>query len=123
MNTKNMLDTKSLFIPEVPPIHKVKPLDLDNPQNLNTEACIRFVEYQIIREAIYDYKMLEKRGIVKNGKMIRPPRSHVEVLEYPNSHSIKHFLTWFYKDLEYWLSLTKIHLTANAIRRGLGFSN
>jgi len=123
MNTKNNeFDTQDVFF-KPPPIENTKSLDNASAEEMNTTACLNFVEKQIIQEAIYDYKMLEKKGIVKLGKMIRPPRSPVEVLNYPNEHSVKHLLAWFQNKTEmaYWLDLARIQLAPEAILKGLGF--
>ena len=119
----NEFDTQHAFSSKPLPIDNVKKLDDATAEEMNTNACLKFVEKQIIQEAILDYKMLEKRGIVKHGKMIRPPRNPVEVLNYPNEHSVKHLLGWFQNKTEmaYWLDLARIRLAPEAILRGLGF--
>ena len=90
---------------------------------MNLGACVSFVEEQILERTINDYKMLEARGIVKHGKMIRPPKSAKEVLDYPNAHAVEYLLNFFQKkeNLAFWLDLGEIAIHPEAVLRGLGF--
>lgn len=92
-------------------------------EDMNLNACVSFVEDQILAKTIEDYKMLEARGIVKNGEMIRPPKNQKEVLDYPNAHAVEYLLNFFKQkeNLAFWLDLGEINVHPDAVLRGLGF--
>ena len=92
-------------------------------QDMDLGACVSFVEEQILERTILDYKMLEAKGIVKDGKMIRPPKNQKEVVDYPNAHAVEYLLNFFKKteNLAFWLDLGEIKIHPEAVLRGLGF--
>jgi hypothetical protein len=93
-------------------------------QDMDLGACVSFVEEQILERTILDYKMLEAKGIVKDGKMIRPPKSQKEVVDYPNAHAVEYLLNFFKKteNIAFWLDLGEINIHPDAVKRGLGFA-
>jgi hypothetical protein len=76
----------------------------------------------ILQRAIYDYKALEAKGIVKNGKLVRKLKHKREVVDYPTEQHVQNLLFWFKdrEEMQFWLDLAHIDVDSEAVSRGLG---
>jgi hypothetical protein len=115
---ENMLDNDEPVAECIP-----EPTELGDiaTAELNVQGCRNTVAH-ILVQAILDYKMLEEKGIVKAGKMIRPLKSKNEVDDYSTEHQVKRLLNWFNQkeEMQYWLDLAHIHIHSDHVLKGLG---
>jgi len=107
-----------IVMEQAPPVTELGDLD---KAVLDTKGCRNTVVHIVI-QAVLDYKMLEEKGIVKAGKMIRPLKSKNEVDDYATEHQVKRLLMWFKEksEIQYWLDLAGINIHSDHILKGLG---
>ena len=108
-------------IVNAPPIDPQKILDNGSGKDMCEQGSRNLIEW-ILKRAIYDYKALEAKGVVKNGKMIRQLKHKREIVDYPTEQHVQNLLFWFKdrKEMQFWLDLGRIKFDSEAICRGLG---
>jgi hypothetical protein len=106
---------------ESPPIDPIKNLDNGSSADMCDRGANNLIEW-ILKRAIYDYKALEAKGIVKNGKLVRKLKHKKEVVDYPTEQHVQNLLFWFKdrKEMQFWLDLAHIDFDSEAVCRGLG---
>jgi len=98
---------------------------LDNipASSLNEIGCRNLIS-AVVENAILDYKELERKGIVKRGKMIRKLKGKNEVDDYPTDHAVEFLLHWFKdgEEMKSLLNMANIEVHSDFIQRHLGFA-
>ena len=98
---------------------------LDNipSSSLNEVGCRELVA-AIVENAILDYKELERKGIVKRGKMVRKLKGKNEVDDYPTDHAVEFLLHWFKdgEEMKSLLNMADIKVHSDFIQHHLGIA-
>lgn len=91
--------------------------------HLDTGGCRKMV-LAIIEQAIFDYKSMEKAGIIRNGKIVKEFPAGKTIKGMSKLAEVAQLLYWFQSDeLETLIDLACIKITAEAIREELGIGD
>lgn len=100
----------------------------NNGDTTEVFACRRLV-CAIIEQAVMDYRMLERKGVLRAGRLIPGAfKAHLNSFVgkkmgrgFAIESEARQVLMFFNKDLEYWLDLAQLPTCARAVKAKLGF--
>jgi len=117
---EELLQCEELEVVQAPLLEDAS-LDNIPSSSLNEIGC-RDLVAAVVENAILDYKELERKGIVKGGKMIRKLKGKNEVDDYPTDHAVEFLLHWFKdgEEMKSLLNMANIEVQSDFIQRHLG---